>query len=474
MYLLPNKVAESIKKHYLLSNGDAVLVAVSGGPDSVGLLHVLCDLRAELSLHLEVAHLQHGFRGEEAREDARFVAAMADTLELPFHLKEVSVPQMKSKAGKGNLEALAREERYRFFADVARQQSIRKIATAHTQDDQAETVLMWLLRGAGRKGLGGIPAIFHLNPENGNLARDLAVIRPFLDVSKSEILDFLTEKQLDYRLDRTNQEPQLLRNWIRLTLIPQLKRRIDSRLPLRLAQQSQILRDEEVVLEKLARTELDRIRSAKGLYRDLLLKQDKAMRRRTLRRWIEEHRGHLRGIDFTHVEDLLDLIAVGPPQGRLPIPGGWELVKEYETLRLEKLTRNVKRPCYSYEFRIGAELNIEEACMTIYSDRIARPFFERPANSLEAVFDIAALPDALTVRNFRHGDCFRPLGMTGHKKVKELFIEKKAPLSVRSALPLLSTGKEVLWIPGYGRSEFGKVETKTQEILYLRAVMWNR
>jgi len=409
--------------------------------------------------------LQHGIRGEEAREDSRFVAVVAGKFRLPFHLKKINLPQMKSNAGKGNLEALAREERYRFFAEVARERNIEKIATAHTQDEQAETVLMWFLRGAGRKGLGGMSVISRLKP-------GLTLIRPLLDVSKAEILEFLRERQIAYCFDRTNQDTQLLRNWIRLDLIPQLQQRIDPRLLLRLPQQAQIFGEEEVVLEHLAQVELDRIRSAKGLRRDLLLEQNKAMQRHILRRWIEERRGHLRGIDFAHVEDLLNLIAAGPPQGRLSIPGGWELVKEYETVRLEKRSRRVKGICYSYEFRIGTELNVREAGMTIHSERISQ-LFSKPDNLSRAVFDITALPDKLTVRNFRNGDRFRPLGMTGHKKVKELFIEKKAPLSVRSTLPLLSMGEEILWIPGYGRSEFGKIRRETKEVLYLTAVAWD-
>jgi len=324
---------------------------------------------------------------------------------------------------------------------------------------------MWFLRGAGRKGLGGMSVISRLKP-------GLTLIRPLLDVSKAEILEFLQERQIAYCFDRTNQDTQLLRNWIRLDLIPQLQQRIDPRLLLRLPQQAQIFGEEEVVLEHLAQVELDRIRSAKGLRRDLLLEQNKAMQRHILRRWIEERRGHLRGIDFAHVEDLLNLIAAGPPQGRLSIPGGWELVKEYETVRLEKRSRRVKGICYSYEFRIGTELNVREAGMTIHSERISQ-LFSKPDNLSRAVFDITALPDKLTVRNFRNGDRFRPLGMTGHKKVKELFIEKKAPLSVRSTLPLLSMGEEILWIPGYGRSEFGKIRRETKEVLYLTAVAWD-
>jgi len=312
--------------------------------------------------------------------------------------------------------------------------------------------------------------ISYLNLENTDAVNRVTVIRPLLDVSKGEILEFLKEKGVDYRFDRTNLDMHLLRNWMRGDLIPQLEARIDPQLSMRLAQQAQILRDEEIILEGATKVELDRIRNATGLCGDLLVKQNRAMQRRIVRRWIEESRGHLRGIDFGHVEEFLNLIAQGPPQGRLSIPGGWQLIKEYETLRLKKPSKDTTRHCYSYEFRIGSELNVREAGMTIHSERIVAPFSERPTSLLQAAFDIAALPETLTIRNFRRGDRFRPLGMTGHKKVKELFIEKKVPLSVRSTLPLLSMGEEILWIPGYGRSEFGKVGANTQKILYLRAV----
>ena len=469
---IDSEVLTFIQSHKLLAPGDRVLVAVSGGPDSVALLHLLYDLREELELRLEVAHLQHGIRGAEAQEDARFVAELAQKLGLPFHLKEVNLRQIKSAAGKGNLEALARAERYRFFAAVARERNLGKIATAHTQDDQAETVLMWLLRGSGLKGLGGMPPTHQLDGTNIESASWPVVIRPLLGVSRTEIEEYLNEKHLTFRLDRSNQDLSFLRNWIRLKLIPQLKEKMDRNLPSRLAQQAELIREEDDLLDALAHAAINEIRTAEGMNRGSLLKHSKAMQRRLLRLWIEATRGHLRGLDFQHIEALLDLITDGPPQGRLSIPGGWQLVKEYETLRLDKQSRRMGQQCacYSYDLQIGEDLHIHEAGLMIQTRAISLPLPSLPDNLTEAVFDVASLAADLTLRNFRHGDRFQPLGMAGHKKVKELFIEKKLPLVVRASLPLLLLGDEVIWIPGYGRSELGKVTPATKAILHLKAV----
>lgn len=498
------EVRKFIARESLFFTGERVLVAVSGGPDSVALLHILHGLQNQFSLHLEVAHLQHGIRGAEAEEDARFVAELAEQLAIPFHLKKIHLLRTKAEAGRGNLEALARKERYRFFAAVVRERNLGKVATAHTLDDQAETVLMWLMRGSGMKGLGGMEAIHRTRPEGKGASDSLTVIRPLLEVSKGEIVDFLNARRLAYRVDRTNQDDRLLRNWIRLELIPKLEARSGPGFSTRLAHQAELLRGDESVLERIAGRELDRIRRTdgldpsiraptlaqgsrsgfrpagvlvgakglpEGLHRELFLKQPAALQRRILRLWIEEARGDLLGVDFEHIAAMRELIAVGPPQGRLALPGGLELVKEYQVLRLVKSNRKRKRaPCYSYELPIGASLSIPESGLTVCSERISAPLGHLPDSLSEAVFDAAFLPRTLILRNFRRGDRYQPLGMAGHRKVKDLFVEKKTPLSVRATLPLLLAGEEILWIPGHGRSEAAKIVPETVEILRLRVI----
>jgi tRNA(Ile)-lysidine synthase len=465
------KVTAFSRRHDLLAPGDAVLVAVSGGPDSLALLHLLYELREQHGLRLEVAHLQHGMRGQEAVSDARFVQDCAERLALPFHLREVSIPSLRAQAGRGNLEELARCERYRFFAAVAEQRNLDKVATAHTEDDQAETVLMWLFRGAGRKGLGGMAPRQTVNAGGAKSSKAVTIIRPLLGIAKEDLLEFLERKGLEYRLDRSNEDGAYLRNWLRRRLLPQLKQRIDERLPRRLAQLAELLRDEADYFDELAQAELDRLAGKGGLSGELILRLPKAMQRQLLRRWIRNIRGHLRGIDFDHIEALVGLISGGVPHSRLSIPGGWEAIREYDLVRLSAAPRNSKPLCYAYPLVPDAPLRVREAGMTIHCQRVSGLPDRLPDNDREALFDLAALTEPLLVRNFRPGDRFQPLGMAGHKKVKDLFIEKKAPLSERAVLPLLVMGQEVLWLPGYARSEIGRIARDTKNLLRLSVVI---
>ncbi|HEX9446060.1 MAG TPA: tRNA lysidine(34) synthetase TilS [Candidatus Binatia bacterium] len=441
----------------MLSPGDGVLAAVSGGPDSIALLHILDRLKGEFDLRLEVAHVDHGIRGRESKEDARFVAATADRLALPFHLKALDLPKLKAERGKGNLEALAREERYRFFTATAARRGLEKIATGHTRDDQAETVLMRLLRGSGRKGLGAMAPVSRRGDE-------IRLIRPLIETSREDVEKYLAAGKLKFRLDRTNLDPALVRNWVRLDLMPRLKKRLDRGLDLRLARMAEALRDEEEFLDGLARGLLPQIARGGSLLRGPLLEQPRAMQRRLVRLWLKDALGSLRGVDLDHVEAVLGLIFDGPPQGRVAIPGGLEAARLYDVLSLEKNGRARGAPRYSYPLPLGGAVVIPEAGMRLSSERGA-PSGTRPAHDFEALFDAGALPETLVARNFRPGDRFQPLGMQGRRKLKDLFIEKKVPRGARAALPLLVAGENILWIPGCGRSRIGKIGPQTREVL---------
>jgi tRNA(Ile)-lysidine synthase len=471
MRLAANLLINRVQQQNLLSRGERLLLGVSGGPDSVCLLLILHDLQKDYDLHLEVAHLQHGIRGEEAADDARFVGALAEQLGLIFHLREINLPELRRRAGKGNLEALAREQRYKFFAEIAQRRGLTKIATAHTEDDQAETMLMWLLRGAGRKGLGGMSPVHAFNDSRRGLDQGEAqIIRPFLKVSKSEILNYLHERQIAYRVDSTNDDGKLLRNWIRLELLPQLRLRIDGRVSARLAEQAAMLRGEQAVLEQVAYSALENCRRNDGLDRVQLLQQPVALQRLIFRYWIERLRGDLRGIDFVHVEALRRVAATGPSQARIAIPGGWELRREYDLLYLSKAQRGLKPICYCRSLTIGQTLQIPEANVELVSETLAAPVRAADVDMTQACFDLQALPEPLLVRNFRRGDRFEPLGMSGQKKLKDLFIDRKVALSERSILPLLVGGDKVIWIPGHGRSRSALVGPNSRAIMRIKVI----
>jgi tRNA(Ile)-lysidine synthase len=243
------------------------------------------------------------------------------------------------------------------------------------------------------------------------------------------------------------------------------------RLDERLARLADLLRDEEEILECAAKERLQQVMCGGDLVRERLLQECKAMQRRIVRLWLETTLGDLRGIGFDHVDKILEFIHQGPSQAALSIPKGWTVIKQYDAARLERRGRRRKRVCYSYELPAEGELVIPEAGMKILSSRSSISFGARPRDNLEALFDLAFLPGTLTVRNFRNGDRFQPLGMRGHRKVKDLFIEKRVSLTVRAILPLLVAGDEILWIPRFGRSEVAKISPETREVLRVRLVM---
>jgi tRNA(Ile)-lysidine synthase len=461
---IQSQVRITVGKYRLSTAGDRVVVGVSGGPDSIALLHLLLDLRRELGLHLEVAHVMHGIRGEEAEQDARFVADLANELGLSFHLKKIDVPKEKAQRGKGNIEAIGRQKRYDFFASVMRETNCNKVATGHTRDDQVETMLMWLFRGGGRGSLSGIPPLRSL--ENGSQGRNRWVVRPLIETSKEEILSYLKKRKILYRQDQTNLDPTYLRNWIRLHLLPELRHRIDPRLDLRLARLCELFWDEEKLLEGLAATRLQAVVRNATLDVESFRREEKALQRRLLRLWLKDGGGAGQGLTFDHIEGCRRLIAEGPAQGRVSLPRGLEVAREYNLVGVQrkKIGRS-HHTFYHYTLSLDETLLIPEAGVRIRTSVQACPPTPRARDNTVAVFDLEAIFPALTVRNFRAGDRIQPLGMNGRKKVKDLFIDLKVPTRVRQEWPFLLSGEQILWIPGYARSDLAKIGPTTSKVL---------
>ncbi len=482
------KLMQTLLREDILAPGDAVLVGVSGGPDSVALLHVLTELAPALALSLEVAHVEHGIRGAESRQDAVFVRRMAEGLSLPFHLTHLDLPgaeypeadnpgaadapearagDREARAGQGragNLEARARAQRYRFFARVAAERRLGKVAVGHNRGDQVETMLMWLLRGCGPEGLAGMPAARPLDRDAAG-ARGPWLIRPLLEVPRNEILAYLARRKLAYREDPTNRDPRFLRNWIRGSLLPELRARAGGGLEDRLARLGGLLRSDNVLLERWVANAYPRVSREDVLDRAAFLGIEPELRPRLVRFWLGRVLGTLRRTGHAHVEAVLNLIAGTRPHARVSLPGGWTVVREYEWVRLvsrvadTRLVKRREREDVSHPLSLEGELLLPQAGVKVTTWR--SDSVELPESPFEAAFDLRVverIPGTLRVRNFRPGDRFRPLGMVGRKKLKDLFIEKKLPRSHRRTLPLLLAGEEIVWIPGCARGDFARLE----------------
>lgn len=475
---LPKRLEQALVRDGLLAPGDAVLVGVSGGPDSVALLRLLREVGPSLRLSLEVAHVDHGIRGPQSRDDCEFVRDMAARLSLPFHLARLDLGEAAGERGPGNLEARARERRYRFFAQVASERRMGKVAVGHNRDDQVETMLMWLLRGCGPEGLQGMPAARPLarSPEGAGPA---VLIRPLLDVSREEVLAFLESRGLDYREDPTNRDPRYLRNWLRGAVLPELRSRSDGALERRLARLGGMLRSDHALLERQAAAAYPGVAPGGVLDRRRFLALDPEFRPRMARFWLRRELGTLRRMGFAHVDAVTKVISGNRPHGRISLPGGWTAVRQYDTVRLTRRTEDPRRSVphaegsrtanYSCPLPLEGELTVPEAGVRVTAWRSRSR--ELPEDPFEAVFDLSGLgrPEGrLRLRNPRPGDRFRPLGMAGHKKLKDLFIDRKVPRSRRRTAPLLVVGDEIAWIPGCARSGLARVGPETREVWRVR------
>ena len=318
-----DKVRGTINKYNMVKMYDRVLVGFSGGPDSIALLHALLKLRQECSFTICIAHLDHGFRGEESHADRKFCEDLAEKLGLDINCEEIDVPRIAKEKGLSPEEA-ARFERYDFFKRVAAAKKITKVAIGHNRDDQAETILMRAFRGSGMSGLGGISPVRSMG--------SLAIIRPLIDVSRREIEEFVKENGFEVRRDSSNDKTLFTRNRIRHDLIPYLEKNFNANIKEILANTAENLRSENEFLEKLARRKfksMSRRNNSSEIVIDIkkFKKQSTALRKRILRAALEELKGNLRRLTYQHWKEMDELIEKRPGNSIVDLPGGINVVK---------------------------------------------------------------------------------------------------------------------------------------------------
>jgi len=430
----------------MLSAGPRIAVAVSGGADSVCLLHLLHDLH----LAVCVLHVNHRLRGPESDADAAFVADLADRFRLPFHLHDAPVP-----AG-DNLEQSARRLRLDFFRSVIQRGEAYRVALGHTRDDQAETVLFRFLRGAGTAGLAGIRPV----------TRD-GIIRPLIETSREEVRSYLRERNVSWREDSSNASLDFARNRIRHQLLPQLARDWNPAIVDILAQTADwALAEEEYWHETLDRLQIEPDGSVLidvGHLNSMPL----AAGRRLVRRAIELSKGDLRGIGFGHI-DSIHALPRGTEGGRTQIPG-LEVSRSFDRIRLGSsvlpyclpITLPMCVPVPGTGISISLEL-IDKSETSGAGDCVY--------NSVMGSLDWARLSGNLELRSWQPGDRYQPVGASGEQKIADLFQNARIPAWERSRWPLLTDSAGIVWVRQFGPAAGRAACPKSNLVLAIREV----
>jgi tRNA(Ile)-lysidine synthase len=453
------RVLSYIRRHSLMRPGDRVGVAVSGGADSVALLRLLLEARAELGIVLSVVHFNHRIRGAEADADEHFVRQLAGGFDLEFHGDSADTPAYAT-SHKLSLEAAARSLRYAFFDRLAADSAVHRVATAHTRDDQAETVLMRFLRGSGTKGLAGLyPHLGNRKLETGN-----CVVRPLLEVSRAELRAFLEQLGQGWREDQSNADISFARNRLRHEIVPVL-RQLNPALDQSLGQTAEIARAEEDFWQQQVRCLLPPIDDNHGLDLSRLLMQPLALQRRLVRALAERHGLQL---EFHHVEQLLALAGAHSPSSALELPHGWEAVRRRQELWIRRRCQTQQEQC-AYDLPLPVPGEIEVAGMRLRASVVSRG--NEPESSVHcALLDPALAGKQLRVRNWRAGDRYWPAHTREPKKLKELLQARHIPREQKLFWPVVLSGGQIVWVPGFAAPEQLRPAEGASEALLLEEI----
>jgi len=450
------KVKQTLEKYDLLDSGDRVLVALSGGPDSTALLMVLVQLAKDMNLTLFVAHFNHGLRGRESNADEKFSRDLAKKMGLLFCSAKIDKSLMKKGVSP---EDYYRRQRYEFLHRAAKEYRANKIALGHHLQDQAETVLLNLLRGSGPGGLKGfLPK------------RDGKFVRPLMETSRQEIISFLEQSGIAYRRDSSNENRMYLRNQIRAELIPYLQEKYNPKIVENLARTAEILRvEDEFIREQVARVLSSRfVQRADNRFLmkiDYLKKLSTAVRWRLLKTVLEDLTPRKNGITFLHVTALDQLIQKRESGKRIIFPSKIEARREYNVLIVEKIPR--KQIQFEYIVDVPGTVQIPEKNVIIETALIQKNRVDF-GNKNTVYLDWDKIRRPLIIRNRRDGDWFQPMGMAGRQKIKNFFIDHKIPAGKRDNVLLMVDGISVIAIENTHVNERVKITGETKKVLQLK------
>ncbi len=421
----------------------------------MALLHALRELHEEFGYRLAAAHLNHSLRGEESDRDESFCRELCERLGIDLIAERTAVldPAMP------NLEEEARDVRHEFLNKTAERIGAEYIATGHHADDQAETVLMRLLRGAG---VAGLAAMAPTGPGR--------IIRPMLSLTRDDVMSYLESVGAKFVIDSSNLSSTILRNRIRRELLPMLDRDYAPGVSQRFAALAYEMREVDAFLSREAAREFSTMAAAGGglnllRFADL----DPALRVPVLRLYLATEVGSLRRINRDQLEGLVNLCIAGPVNGEISLSAGYRAVREYSRLRILR-RRRVDRLEFAVPLAFEGITEVPEAETTFEATVAGIGDVPMPTDHWSAVFDVRVVAAAgLTVRNFRSGDRIHPLGLAGTRKVKEVFIDRKVPPAKRARFPIVSMGNEIVWLPGLLRSNGALAGTSSEAVLLVKA-----
>ena len=452
----PSRFRAFVREHALLRAGDRVVAAVSGGVDSVVLLHLLAGDRMRLQLDLLVAHFNHQLRGRDADADEQFVGALAGKLGLSFRAGRGDV-RSRAREQRMGVEVTARELRYEFLHEVRRETGAGRIATGHNADDNAETMLLHLFRGAGVRGLAGIPV-----QRNEGL-----IIRPLLFATRNEIAAYAREQGITFREDTTNAEDDRARNVIRHHILPVARSRVQPGVVRTLLRTAEVFRELDSYLAQIARTGLDQViirRTGEEVHLSLpiLLSFPTAIRQYLVMHVAETTTG-LR-LRSDRVNAVLAMTGQQPGR-RITLGRGWEVIRERDTLCLLAAR---KTGTFTIQVSPETEYPVGDARFSFSIERGCEPEHRSGGNEEQVDAELTGATP-LVLRSWRPGDRFTPLGMTGTKKISDFLVDAGIPLREKHRHPVLVTsGGEIIWLCGLRIDERFKITARTKGTLRLR------
>ncbi len=453
---IAKKLKNFIKEQKLIEKGDTLIVGVSGGADSMMLLHFLYTHQSTYDIQIKVAHIHHGLR-EEAELDAELVEATCQRWKLPYFRHNCQIKALAKEQGLSEEEA-GRKERYSFFISLLNPGD--KIVTAHHMNDQAETLIMRFFRGTDLKGLGGI------------LPRNASIIRPLLCLERKEIETYCKEESVPFREDATNSLPLYTRNKIRLECIPYIQDAINPNVIRTLAEHSTLYREEEAFLSEYAKEQFSRIAKIEEekvvFHLGLLTRTSTYIQKRLIYLGIENLVGCNKDITLRHIQSIVNLMA--QQTGRcVHLPYGLMASRQYDKLLLQHKKQESEGSSLLERLHLGIN-TLSSAKITVFLTKVEKETIELKNEKMYTKYiDYGKIKDSLQIRTRQPKDYIVTTG--GTKKLKKLFVEDKVPNERRDNIPLITQGQEVIWVVGGRLNTNYYITESTLEVLEIKVQM---